>query len=83
MLFPSVSVFEHLATMLRRSARGVRSRDKNPVALNVSGHRQYGVFSNENCPVQINGHPAYGWGGITSNSEKAEHTDRCVKNGPD
>jgi len=50
-----------------------------PVDLNVSGHRQHGVFSRENWPVQTNGHPAVGWGGITSVSEKAERTDRqCV-----
>jgi hypothetical protein len=37
------------------------------------------VFSNENWPVQTNGHPAWGWGGNISVLEKAEHTDRqCV-----
>ena len=81
MLFHSVSVSDHLATMLRRSATRYDHGTPIPVDLNVSGHRQHGVFSIENWPVQTNGHPASGWGGYTSVSEKAERTDRqwvCV-----
>jgi hypothetical protein len=37
-----------------------------PVDLNVSGHRQHGVFSRENWSVQTNGYPAVGWGGTSS-----------------
>jgi len=37
-----------------------------PDDLNVSGHRQHGVFSGKNWPVQTNGYPARGWGGATS-----------------
>jgi hypothetical protein len=37
-----------------------------PIDLNVSGHRQHGVFSGENWPVQTNGYPAAGWGGTSS-----------------
>jgi hypothetical protein len=53
-----------------------------PVDLNVSGHRQHGVFSNENWPVQTNGHPALGrvWNYLLFR-KNAERTDRqwvCV-----
>jgi hypothetical protein len=64
---------------LRRPAERYDHGTPIPVDLNVSGHRQHGVFSNENWPVQTNGHPAWGWGGNISVLEKAEHTDRqCV-----
>ncbi len=76
MLFPSLSVSDHLATMLRRSAGQYDHGTPIPVDLNVSGHRQHGVFSEENWPVPTNGYPAWGWGGFTSLFKKAERTDR-------
>ncbi|MBL6747346.1 MAG: hypothetical protein ISP88_15705 [Pseudomonadales bacterium] len=56
-----MSVSDHLATMLRRSDERYDHGTPIPVDLNVSGHRQHGVFSQENWPVQTNGHPAKGW----------------------
>ena len=78
-LFPSVSVSDQLATMLRRSGKRYDHGTPLPVDLNVSGHRQHGVFSTENRPVQTNGYPAWGWGGIASFLRKAERAGRqCV-----
>ncbi|MEE4145870.1 MAG: hypothetical protein V2I26_13780, partial [Halieaceae bacterium] len=57
-LFPSVSVSDHLATMLRRSGKRYDHGTPIPVDLNMSGHRQHGVFSEENWPVPTNGYPA-------------------------
>jgi hypothetical protein len=36
-----------------------------PIDLNVSGHKQHGVFSQENWPVQTNGYPVKSWGWIS------------------
>jgi hypothetical protein len=46
---------------LRRSGKRNDRGTPIPVDLNVSGHRQHGVFSQENWPVQTNGYPAKGW----------------------
>ena len=52
MLFPSLSVSDHLATMLRRSAGQYDHGTPIPVDLNVSGHRQHGVFSTKTGPCK-------------------------------
>jgi hypothetical protein len=51
---------------LRRSGKRYDHGTPIPVDLNVSGHRQHGVFSEENGSVQTNGCPALGWGRTSS-----------------
>ena len=51
----ALAVMAMLVFALVQPTGSALSANQHPVDLNVSGHRQHGVFSAENWPVQTNG----------------------------